>query len=157
MIGHSAGSRLSAGLRLEPAPWSGSRWADLRFPDGIVCSIAHVRRGDADMMPHPDLILEVGDRVGLLANRSHTKAMRKFFGDSIKGTAELSFISIGIGAALGLLLGMIPLPIPGGGEDDARPRRAAAAGPVPGQAAPHRPLRLDDAVLRQPGAAGTSA
>jgi putative transport protein len=41
--------------------------------------------------------------------------MRKFFGDSIKGTAELSFISLGIGAALGLLLGMIPLPIPGVG------------------------------------------
>ena len=68
------------------------------------------------MMPHPDLILEVGDRVGLLASRSHTNALRKFFGDSIKGTADLSFIAMGIGAAFGLLLGMIPLPIPGVGK-----------------------------------------
>ena len=94
----------------------GQALGDIRFPDGIVCSIAHVRRGDADLLPQPDLVLEVGDRVGLLANRTHAKAVRKFFGDSIRGTAELSFISIGIGAALGLLVGMIPLPIPGGGK-----------------------------------------
>ncbi|WP_322042103.1 aspartate:alanine exchanger family transporter [Paraburkholderia sp. J67] len=89
---------------------------DLRFPDGVVCSIAHVRRGDADLMPGPDLILEYGDRVGLLINRANLKTMRAFFGDSIKGTAELSYISIGVGAALGLIAGVIPLPIPGIGR-----------------------------------------
>jgi len=89
---------------------------DIRFPAGVTCSIVHVRRGDADLLPNPELILEAGDRVGLLVNRAHTKAMRKFFGDSIKGTAELSFISIGTAAALGLLIGLIPLPIPGVGK-----------------------------------------
>ncbi|CAD6533728.1 Aspartate/alanine antiporter [Paraburkholderia hiiakae] len=89
---------------------------DLHFPDGVVCSVAHVRRGDADMMPRQELILEFGDRVGLLVNRGHLKTMRAYFGDSIKGTAELSFISIGIGAALGLIAGVIPLPIPGVGR-----------------------------------------
>jgi putative transport protein len=88
----------------------------LRFPEGVVCSIGHVRRGDADLLPTPGLILETGDRVGLLVNRAHLKTIRNFFGDSIKGTAELSFISIGIGAALGLLLGLIPLTIPGVGK-----------------------------------------
>ena len=90
----------------------GQALGDLSFPEGVVCSVAHVRRGDADLLPHPELILEVGDRVGLLVNRAHTKAMRKFFGDSIRGTADLSFISIGIGAALGLLLGLIPISVP---------------------------------------------
>ena len=94
----------------------GQALGDLRFPEGMACSIVHVRRADADLLPQPDLVLEVGDRVGLLANRAQAKAVRKFFGDSIRGTAELSFISIGIGAALGLLVGMIPLPIPGGGK-----------------------------------------
>ena len=86
---------------------------DLRFPEGVSASIVQIRRGDADMLPNPELILEFGDRVGLLANRKDSKTMRKFFGDSIKGTAELSFISIGIGAALGLGLGLIPIVIPG--------------------------------------------
>ncbi|CAG9182958.1 Aspartate/alanine antiporter [Cupriavidus laharis] len=101
-----ASSRAVVGLALR----------DIRFPDGVASSIVQVRRGDADMLPSPELILEMGDRVGLLVNRAHIKAMRQFFGDSIKGTAELSFISIGIGAAAGLLAGMIPLPIPGAGK-----------------------------------------
>ncbi|KWR79458.1 aspartate:alanine exchanger family transporter [Cupriavidus sp. IDO] len=94
----------------------GHTLGDIRFPEGVVCSIAHVRRGDADLMPNHDLILEFGDRVGLLVNRAHLKSIRALFGDSIKGTAELSFISIGTGAALGLLAGLIPLPIPGVGK-----------------------------------------
>jgi putative transport protein len=89
---------------------------DIRFPAGIDASIIQIRRGDADLLPHPELVLEFGDRVGLLVNRKDTRALRKFFGDSIKGTAELSFISIGIGAALGLGLGLIPLTIPGIGK-----------------------------------------
>lgn len=86
---------------------------DIRFPEGVVCTIAHVRRGDADLMPKPDLILEFGDRVGVLVHRAQIKPVRALFGDSIKGTAELNFISIGAGAALGLLAGAIPLTIPG--------------------------------------------
>ena len=43
-------------------------------------------------------------------------AMRKFFGDSIKGTAEFSYISIGLGMALGFLLGAIQIPLPGIGK-----------------------------------------
>jgi putative transport protein len=115
MVGHSADLGY---LRVFASAGTvvGQSLGSLRYPDGIAVSIAHVRRGDADMMPHPDLILEVGDRVGLLASRSHTNALRKFFGDSIKGTADLSFIAMGIGAAFGLLLGMIPLPIPGVGK-----------------------------------------
>ncbi len=89
---------------------------DLEFPADVACSIVQVRRGDSDLMPSPDLILEIGDRVGVLVHRSKIKQVRAFFGDSIKGTADFSYISIGIGAALGLLVGMIPLPVPGLGK-----------------------------------------
>jgi putative transport protein len=90
--------------------------SDLDLPADAACSIVQVRRGDSDMLPRPDLLLEVGDRVGVFVNRSKIKAVRSYFGDSIKGTADFSYISIGIGAALGLLFGMIPLPIPGVGK-----------------------------------------
>jgi putative transport protein len=42
--------------------------------------------------------------------------MRGFFGDSIKGTAEFSYISIGLGMALGFLVGAIQVPVPGVGK-----------------------------------------
>ncbi|BAN27931.1 aspartate:alanine exchanger family transporter [Caballeronia insecticola] len=86
---------------------------DIRFPAGVSCAIAHVRRGDADLLSKPDLIIEAGDRVGLLVNRAHHATIRAFFGDSIKTTADLSFICLGIGAAVGLLAGALPLPVPG--------------------------------------------
>ena len=91
----------------------GCRVGDLAFPPGVEGSIVQVRRGDSDLLPSPELILEVGDRVGVLVPRDQMKAVRALFGDSIKGTADFSYISIGIGAALGLLVGMIPLILPG--------------------------------------------
>jgi len=75
-----------------------------------------VRRGDTDLLARSDLVLEYGDRVGLLANPADFAALRKFFGNSIKGTAEFSYISIGIGMALGFLLGALNIPLPGIGK-----------------------------------------
>ena len=61
-------------------------------------------------------MLEFGDRIGVLANRGDFSALRKFFGDSIKGTAEFSYISVGLGMALGFLVGVIQVPLPGIGK-----------------------------------------
>jgi putative transport protein len=85
---------------------------DLALPGEQASVVIQVRRGDADIQPRPDLVLEFGDRVGLLANRGDFPAMRTYFGDSIKGTAEFSYISIGIGMALGFLIGAIQIPLP---------------------------------------------
>jgi len=79
-------------------------------------SVVAIRRGDADLMPTADLRLEPGDRVGLLCPRARREALRRFFGDSIRGTADISYVSVGVGAALGLLAGLVPIPIPGVGR-----------------------------------------
>lgn len=86
---------------------------DLDLPGEKTSVVVHVRRGDTDLEARPDLVLEFGDRVGLLAYRGDFLTLRKFFGDSIKGTAEFSYISIGLGMALGFLLGAIAIPLPG--------------------------------------------
>ena len=91
----------------------GRTLGDLDLPGDKAAIVVQVRRGDADIMPRPDLVLEFGDRVGVLAHRDDFPAMRKYFGDSIKGTAEFSYISIGIGMALGFLIGAIQIPLPG--------------------------------------------
>ena len=90
----------------------GRALSDLDLPGEKASVLVQVRRGDADILPRPDLVLEFGDRVGVLAHRDDFAAMRKYFGDSIKGTAEFSYISIGIGMALGFLIGAIQIPLP---------------------------------------------
>src|ERR687897_1310020 len=87
---------------------------DIPLPDFPVL-ISHIRRGDADVMASPDLTLEFGDLIVAAVPSDRKSDAQRHFGDSIKGNAELSFVSIGVGIALGLLLGMIPVPLPGGG------------------------------------------
>jgi putative transport protein len=94
----------------------GKSLGELAVPDEIPYLAMHVRRGDADMLAQQDLVVEFGDRIGILTDRAHFPAIRKFFGDSIKGTAEFSYISIGVGMALGLLVGALYLPVPGVGK-----------------------------------------
>jgi putative transport protein len=89
--------------------------ANLPLPAGFPAHLLHVRRYDMDIVPTPDLTLEFGDRVGVLLPPERKEEMRRHFGDSVKSTAEFSYVSLGIGMALGVLLGLLPIPIPGVG------------------------------------------
>jgi putative transport protein len=93
----------------------GTSLAGVRFPEGLVGKIAEVRRGDALLLPDPDLVLEFGDRVGVIASRDAIPELRRYFGDSLKSTAEFSYVSVGLGMSLGVLLGLVAIPIPGVG------------------------------------------
>src|SRR6201981_996341 len=89
--------------------------AQLPLPAGFPVQLLHVRRYDTDIVPAPDLTLEFGDRVGVLMPPDRKAAIRQFFGDSVKAAAEFSYVSLGIGMVLGVLIGLIPIPIPGVG------------------------------------------
>jgi putative transport protein len=87
----------------------------LALPSGYPMHMLHIRRYDMDIVPRPDLALEFGDRVGVLVPPDRKEDVRKHFGDTVKATAEFSYVSLGIGMVLGLLLGLIPIPVPGVG------------------------------------------
>jgi putative transport protein len=87
--------------------------ARLPMPAGYPTHLLHVRRYDADLVPAPDLMLEFGDRVGVLTPPERKEEIRRHFGDTIKAAAEFSYVSLGIGMVLGVLIGLIPIPIPG--------------------------------------------
>ena len=89
--------------------------SSLPMPSGFPSHVLHVRRYDADLVPTPDLMLEFGDRIGVLTRPDRKEEIRRFFGDTVKAAAEFSYVSLGIGMVLGVLLGLIPIPIPGVG------------------------------------------
>src|SRR5438874_13037884 len=68
-----------------------------------------------EVVTTPDLMLEFGDRVGVLMPPERKEEVRRYFGDTVKSTAEFSYVSLGLGMVLGVLLGLIPIPIPGVG------------------------------------------
>jgi putative transport protein len=87
--------------------------SQLSMPAGFPSHLLHVRRYDADIVPTPDLTLEFGDRVGVLMPPDKKEEVRRHFGDSVKATAEFSYVSLGLGMVLGVLIGLIPIPVPG--------------------------------------------
>jgi putative transport protein len=121
-IGHEEPGRLSRDranydairVYVSKAAFVGKAIRDIALPNFPIV-ISHVRRGDAELVASPDLMLEFGDRLAIAIPTGRQAEVRRHFGDSAKGNAELSFVSIGVGIALGLLLGMIPVPLPGGG------------------------------------------
>ena len=86
---------------------------DLPMPSVFRMDILHLRRYDVDIVPAPSATLEIGDRIGVLVPPEHIADARAFFGDSVKSTAEFSYISVGFGMVLGVLLGLVPIPLPG--------------------------------------------
>jgi putative transport protein len=89
--------------------------SQLPLPTGFPSHLLHVRRYDADIIPRPDLMLEFGDRVGVLTPPEKKEQIRQYFGDTEKAMAEFSYVSLGLGMVLGVLIGLIPIPIPGVG------------------------------------------
>jgi putative transport protein len=59
-------------------------------------------------------VLELGDRVRVVAPAEDLERVSKYFGDSIRALSETDFLSLSLGIVLGVLLGMIPLPLPNG-------------------------------------------
>jgi putative transport protein len=79
------------------------------------CTITRLRRSDEDTVPTLDTTINYGDRLRVVARRESMREISRYLGDSIRGTAEMNFASVGIGLVLGALVGMIPFPIPGFG------------------------------------------
>jgi putative transport protein len=84
----------------------------MTWPGGVDAKIVEVRRGDTSLMAEPELTLEYGDRVAVIASRQAMPDLRQHFGDSIKSTTEVSYMSVGLGMSFGVLLGLVSIPIP---------------------------------------------
>lgn len=59
-------------------------------------------------------MLELGNRIRVLTRRDRMDAVSAFFGDSYRDVSEVDMLTFGLGLALGLLVGLIPIPLPGG-------------------------------------------
>lgn len=93
---------------------AGRRLGDLNLTQRYGALVTRVRRGDADFLARGDTVLELGDRVRVVAPREQMKALSELFGDSYKHLSEINLLSFGLGVSLGLLVGLVPIPLPGG-------------------------------------------
>jgi putative transport protein len=76
--------------------------------------ITRLRRGDFDLLPDGETTLELGDQVRVLAQRDRMDRVRAVLGDSYRALSEIDFLTFSLGVAVGLLVGIVPIPLPGG-------------------------------------------
>lgn len=93
---------------------AGHSLRELDLPQQFGAVVTRVRRGDVELLPSGKTVLELGDRVRVLTNRSNMEAVTSFFGDSYRALSEMDFLTFGLGLMAGLLLGLLPIPLPGG-------------------------------------------
>ena len=93
---------------------AGHRLGSLDLFERFGATVTRVRRGDDDFLPHDDMVLELGDRVRVVTHRDRMGEVTAFFGDSYRAVSEVDILTFSLGLALGLLLGIVPIPLPGG-------------------------------------------
>jgi putative transport protein len=93
---------------------AGRTLGELDLPAKFGAVVTRVRRGDVEMLARDDLVLELGDRVRVVTDRSRLDAVSAYFGDSYRDLSEVDIMAFSVGPALGLVLGTIAVPLPGG-------------------------------------------
>jgi len=87
------------------------RELNLRANFGV--NITRVNRAGVDLIAHPDLQLQIGDRVTIVGDANSLHNVIKTLGNQLKMLNEPHLIPIFIGIFLGVLLGSIPFAFPG--------------------------------------------
>ncbi len=92
----------------------GRRLRDLDIVGRYGALVTRIRRGDLELLPHGQVVLMPGDQVRVVAPHEQFGKLTRLFGDSYRGVSEIDILTFSLGLAVGLLIGLIPIPLPGG-------------------------------------------
>ncbi len=92
---------------------NGKRLGQLKLRKIYGINITRINRAGVDLVATPSLTLQVGDRVNVVGTETAVANVEKVLGNSMKRLNEPNLITIFIGIALGIILGSIPIMLPG--------------------------------------------
>ncbi len=79
-------------------------------------TITRIRRSGIDITPNASSKIRFGDKLMVAASRGSMPTVTKILGNNVKLLSEADFLPIAAGIVLGIMLGMIVIPFPGGTE-----------------------------------------
>ena len=92
---------------------NGVRLGSLRLRNLYGINITRVNRAGIDLLASPDLHLQIGDRLTIVGEANAVNNVSKILGDQLKRLREPNLLAIFVGLTLGVVIGSIPLAIPG--------------------------------------------
>ena len=92
---------------------SGRKLGSMRLRKGFKLNVTRVNRAGVDLMASPNLSLQVGDRITVVGNIDDINRLAEKMGNSMRRLNEPNMFTMFIGIFLGILVGSIPLMLPG--------------------------------------------
>lgn len=92
---------------------NGVRLGDLRLRNSYGINITRVNRAGIDLLPNRSLRLQIGDKLTIVGESRALDNVSDILGNEAKRLSNPNLLSIFIGILLGLILGSIPITLPG--------------------------------------------
>lgn len=94
----------------------GKKIAELTQLKSLRTVITKVRRSGIDITPYPGLTLRLGDKLYVVAPKEYGERITKIIGNDLLKYPAADFLPISLGIVLGILIGSIPIGLPGVGS-----------------------------------------
>ena len=92
---------------------NGKKLGSLRLRNTYGINISRVLRSGVQLLATPGLVLQLGDRLTVVGEAAAIQNVEKVLGNTVKTLKDPNLASIFIGIILGLIVGSIPIAIPG--------------------------------------------
>lgn len=107
------GPVVSRRILVTQTSYNGVKLGHLHLHAAYQLNVTRINRSGVDLLPSPDLRLQIGDRVTVVGNLEHIELLARKLGNSMKRLNEPNLVTMFIGIFLGILLGSLPVQFPG--------------------------------------------
>lgn len=104
---------VSRRIILTRSEMNGKQLGSLKLRNHYGVNVTRIYRSGVRLLATPDLRLLLGDRITVVGEEASIKNVEKKLGNAVKNLDEPNLISIFIGLTIGLLMGLIPISLPG--------------------------------------------
>ncbi|WP_223774470.1 TrkA C-terminal domain-containing protein [Streptomyces sp. 135] len=85
---------------------AGRTIAELGLEKRFDGKVSRVRRGDLDLLAHADMVVQLDDKLRVVAPREKAMEITAYLGDEEAKVNEVSMVALGLGLTLGFLIGI---------------------------------------------------
>lgn len=104
---------ISRRIVVTKSEWNGKRIGSIDVRGKYHVTFTRVMRAGIDLLAKPELVLQLGDRIVVVGDKDDVQRVADIFGNELKRLDVPNLMPIFLGIALGIVFGMLPLPIPG--------------------------------------------
>lgn len=92
---------------------NGVKLGTLKLRNLYGINITRINRAGIDLLASPNLTLQIGDKLTVVGEKANIENVGKILGNELKRLKEPNLIAVFIGLMLGMILGAIPISLPG--------------------------------------------